>query len=193
MTETKPSLISKSDFEMRSVITEKMRDNNFLFDVAEACNKAYFENQPENSGKVYEPMYTEADRRLRMINEKELLRNDNPDWKTIAQVLGVKIKLSTNTVGLSGLQEGLDESATRFGMTQHKLLEKIAEGNVTDEVKIPFCKHAHNAWYQQSVTRGTNDRPITQQFDSLPEEEKLKDWYQIEATAKILLASINTT
>lgn len=155
-----------------------MRDMNFLVEVAEACDRAYYEGQ----GIEPKPLFTQEERDS-LVVRVDGSNSENPEAHS---------KLATNLPGFYALQEATFFLAETLLKEPTEILENIISEDPDEIVIDTAMRFAHATWLTGTGFRNRMTRDNVMPFDLLPEEEKQKDKDQIVAAAKVWLDNLNS-
>lgn len=194
-------LINKGEIEKKSpsnpVLTKlevKLKDPDFLFRSAMTTDKAWKQSERErraaNNQEVpnylNHPLFSEDELDLLTKDPTQLSPQDAEVFKEARK------KFAQNTSGLYSLWVALQIFADRGDNLMEKL-EEIANDspNLDQRDKHLLCRFAHQSWLCDQPWLGRELSSKVDHFDNLSPEEQMKDWVQIQATARFYFSNLN--
>lgn len=123
------------------------------------------------------------------IGEKPVPLVTPEDEKKTEEKPVIEQKIAINIAGFYALECGIGYLAKRDQKTIDAVLQEVVGDALDAGDKELLCRFANATWKAgqpfRSLDRITRD--VFVPFDLLPEEEKLKDWVQIQSAAKEVL------
>lgn len=150
-----------------------LQSKDFARKVAESQQNAYY----QSLGEELKPLITP---------EEETQTEEKP----VAE-----LKIAINIAGFYALECGAGYLAQRDTQSIDAVLRAVADDSLPAGDKELLCRFANATWKAgqpfRSLDRITRDVFIP--FDMLPEDEKLKDWVQIQNAARAILGAVHPT
>jgi hypothetical protein len=154
--------------------TALMHNINFLVQMAEACDAAYYKNlniEPK-------PLFT--------WEEREILLKGFKDVRTSE---GTR-KLAQNLAGFRAVQEAVFHISDASGEDTFDILIGLMTAKVNTEPLNLAMRISHATWSTGADFRGKSLQDNMMVFDLLSDEEKNKDKVQVQAVAKVWLEAL---
>jgi hypothetical protein len=201
-----PEIERKAFLEM---IHGLMKNPDFLLEAAMACDSGYKKREIEKAQKsgqepeswLQEPLFTTQQiqaLRTPLVPSQLLARFATGESLLPFELDQLSYELQEkqlyesaillrgkNLAGFNAIQEGLGILTDEYDGKE--LLLRIVADRLSVEQKELFCRLAHSTWLQTQLDTGRDQRPVVKPFDLLPENEKNKDWAQIQDTARVML------
>lgn len=151
-------------------IAALLQDQNFAYEVAENQNNAYYTGIGETPTPLLE----------------------NGDEKTTIAKTVKDEKIAMNLAALYALESCIHYLSALHHKLPSEILDSISKGTTSKEDKELFCRFANATWKAGQPFRALDriTRPVFVPFDMLSEEEKQKDWSQIQSAAELLLKKL---